>query len=743
MENGEEKGVAAQRTLVGTKNEVVLRITDNTENVVSYSSQNVELTTELENSSTAQSPTVTTSTRSVGRSEFSKPKSRLVEPPHPIIAASFHEDKTQIKSFKSPARTPTTKKGTPSATPSRDVPITPRTPLIGTPMEEDDHEEEEEFYKTTNVEVSKKRSGKRWKFLRMTEWLGFVSIGGFLIASLVVERLRNSEIWGLDLWKWCVLALVILCGRLVTGWFINAMVFLIERNFLFKKKVLYFVYGVQKSVQAFLWLGLVLMAWGLLFNHGVKRSKRVNRILDYITRALASCLIGAALWLAKTLLIKLLASHFQSTRFFDRIQESIFHQYILRTLSGPPLMEIAENVGKSSSSGRLSLKTMVRENGNQEKKEEVIDVDKLKKMKQEKVSALTMKGLINVIKSSGLTTIVPQSLDEDENEQVDSEITSELEAKAAAYRIFSNVAKPGSKYIEKEDLLRFMTNEEVENLLPLFEGAVATGRIKRKSLKNWLVKVYQERQSLVHSLNDTKTAVDDLNLLASVVMAIVIIIVWLLIMGFLTTHVLLFISSQLLLAVFIFGNTAKTVFEAIIFVFVRHPFDVGDRCVIDGVQMTVEEMNILTTIFLRYDNEKISYPNSVLANKPISNFYRSPEMSESVEFAVDMSTPIESIAALKTRIKSYLESKPQHWRPNHSIAVKDIENVEKMKMGLSVNHTINFQNYGDKSSRRSELLLELKKILEDLKIKYHLLPQEVHLLSYVNSENSTKQSVWR
>jgi len=69
-------------------------------------------------------------------------------------------------------------------------------------------------------------------------------------------------------------------------------------------------------------------------------------------------------------------------------------------------------------------------------------------------------------------------------------------------------------------------------------------------------------------------------------------------------------------------------------------------------QMIVEEMNILTTIFLRYDNEKIFYPNSVLATKPISNFYRSPEMSDSVEFAVDVSTSIESIGALKSRLKA-------------------------------------------------------------------------------------------
>jgi hypothetical protein len=82
----------------------------------------------------------------------------------------------------------------------------------------------------------------------------------------------------------------------------------------------------------------------------------------------------------------------------------------------------------------------------------------------------------------------------------------------------------------------------------------------------------------------------------------------------------------------------------------------------------------------------------------------------------------------------YLENRPQHWRPTHNVVVKDIENVNKMKIGLYVTHTINFQNYTDRNIRRSELVLELKKILEDLHIKYHLLPQEV-LLNHVSSQD--------
>lgn len=77
--------------------------------------------------------------------------------------------------------------------------------------------------------------------------------------------------------------------------------------------------------------------------------------------------------------------------------------------------------------------------------------------------------------------------------------------------------------------------------------------------------------------------------------------------------------------------------------------------------MVVEEMNILTTVFLRYDNEKIFYPNTVLATKPISNFYRSPEMSDSVEFAVAISTSSETIGALKARIKTYVMSFIEHF----------------------------------------------------------------------------------
>lgn len=239
-----------------------------------------------------------------------------------------------------------------------------------------------------------------------------------------------------------MLVMVTFCGMLVTKWFMHIVVFLIEMNFLLRKKVLYFVHGLKKCVQVFIWIALVLLTWVLFINRGVHRSKLAAKILDGVTWTLVSLLIGAFLWVIKTLLLKILASSFHVKSFFDRIQESIFHQYVLQTLSGPPLMEEAEKVGGSQSMGHFSFRSTTDKGGT---KKEVIDMAKFHKMKQEKVSAWTMKILVDAVTNSRLSTI-SNSLDESfydgENEQTDKEITNEMEAIAAAFFIFRNVGGP-------------------------------------------------------------------------------------------------------------------------------------------------------------------------------------------------------------------------------------------------------------------------------------------------------------
>lgn len=132
--------------------------------------------------------------------------------------------------------------------------------------------------------------------------------------------------------------MMLICGRLVSDWGIRILVFFIERNFLLRKCVLYFVYGLKKAVQNVIWMGLVLLTWHFLFDEKVLKESK-SEPLSVITKLLVIGEVSALIWLAKTLLVKVCASTFHVNAFFDRIQESLFNQFVIKTRLGPPLFE--------------------------------------------------------------------------------------------------------------------------------------------------------------------------------------------------------------------------------------------------------------------------------------------------------------------------------------------------------------------------------------------------------------------
>ncbi|RRT54517.1 hypothetical protein BHE74_00038272 [Ensete ventricosum] len=173
-----------------------------------------------------------------------------------------------------------------------------------------------------------------------------------------------------------------------------------------------------------------------------------------------------------------------------------------------------------------------------------------------------------------------------------------------------------------------------------------------------------------------------------------------------------------------------------------HPYDVGDRCEVDGVQMIVEEMNILTTVFLRYDNQKITYPNTLLATLPIGNFYRSPDMGESIDFCVHVATPVEKIAIMRERIIGFMENKTEHWYPNPSVILRDVDDMNRLRVSIWMRHRINFQDMGEKFMRRELVLAEMIKVLRELDIEYRLLPVDLNVRNMPTANSARLPSTW-
>jgi hypothetical protein len=244
------------------------------------------------------------------------------------------------------------------------------------------------------------------------------------------------------------------------------------------------VYGVRRAVRNVLWLGVALISWHLLFDSNVKR-ENPTPVLPYVTKVLLCLLVATVIRLVKTLLLKVLASSFHVSTYFDRIQDALFNQYVIETLSGPPLIEesrMIADVQRLQSAGaampnELHAATMPREDGSpqlvprsgrltasssrrgtsskqlQRQKtdqrhnlDDGISIDQLHRLSQKNISAWSMKRLMKIVRYGALTTMDDQIKHATgQEDELATQIHSEHGAKVAAKKIFHNVAKPGSK----------------------------------------------------------------------------------------------------------------------------------------------------------------------------------------------------------------------------------------------------------------------------------------------------------
>ncbi|WOH04592.1 hypothetical protein DCAR_0624003 [Daucus carota subsp. sativus] len=377
----------------------------------------------------------------------------------------------------------------------------------------------------------------------------------------------------------------------------------------------------------------------------------------------------------KIVILRALDCRFRDKNFFLNMQDVIFHEYVLQTLLRP------SRGSNFSDNGAIRAKLIW-------------------------IKAICAHMLL--LRGARLHTIChaleKTDLDDEHQVQNDGRV------------IFNNLTNNEPRDINETDLLRLMKKEDLEDVLQLFEGAIKTKGISEESFRKWMITVYNKRKLVLQSLNNTSNVIEQLNKLVSVNLSFLVALVWCLLMGLGTTKFLLFISSHLLLLVLFFGDYCQMICEGILLAIVMHPFDIGDHCIIENEQLMVEDMGLINTVFIKDNNEKVNCLNSVLLTKSIINLNRSSKLKDTFELLVSSTTTSETIATLKLKIAKLLGSKPESWCDEHSFDLKGTDNVTH-KYNLQISYATHFQNYEEMNYRRSELVLKLRKLLEELDIK--------------------------
>lgn len=112
-------------------------------------------------------------------------------------------------------------------------------PISGSLSDEDDDEDQLEL--EDEEDSPKRRQKNKIKWGLLIEWGTFFIILSALICSLTTEGLKGKRKYDIHIWRWCLMMMGIISGRLISGWILTFLIFFVERNFMLREKVLYFI----------------------------------------------------------------------------------------------------------------------------------------------------------------------------------------------------------------------------------------------------------------------------------------------------------------------------------------------------------------------------------------------------------------------------------------------------------------------------------------------------------------------
>ena len=169
-------------------------------------------------------------------------------------------------------------------------------------------------------------------------------------------------------------------------------------------------------------------------------------------------------------------------------------------------------------------------------------------------------------------------------------------------------------------------------------------------------------------------------------------------------------GTALLSLSFVFATTAQEVLGSCIFLFVKHPFDVGDRVDISDSQLVVERISLLFTVFKEIKTHKTTQVANIVLNTIwIDNVSRSKAMREQLLVYVNFDTSLEDIQLLRNEIQTFVLDKEnsRDFQPEVEVEVTGIASMDKMELKVEIRHKSNWSNEAVRAARRSKFMCAL------------------------------------
>ena len=302
---------------------------------------------------------------------------------------------------------------------------------------------------------------------------------------------------------------------------------------------------------------------------------------SFCAKLLFALMICTAILLAEKVAIQAIASQFHERSYADRIEEQQRNTRILVALY-------------SHSTDQLGRSDTLHDSA--DSKAPLIDPEKVLRniLKGVKGVAQTTTHAFGNIASEivGSSVLQPNSPEA----MVATALGSANKTRLLARRLFYSFRKPGAEVLVIGDIAPFFHGpDEAAEAFAMFDKDM-NGDATRDEMELACMELHRERLALASSMRDIDSAVGRLDNILMSIYTVVVCIVFAVILDTAVSTMLSGAAAFILALSWLIGASAQEVLSSVIFLFIKHIYDVGDRVEVEGHLYTVKEIRLCVTI---------------------------------------------------------------------------------------------------------------------------------------------------
>ncbi|CAI4213848.1 unnamed protein product [Parascedosporium putredinis] len=270
----------------------------------------------------------------------------------------------------------------------------------------------------------------------------------------------------------------------------------------------------------------------------------------------------------------------------------------------------------------------------------------------------------------------------------------------------------------------FPDADEAEEAFGIFDRDL-NGDISMEEFECVCNEIHLERKAIAASMKDLDSVIKKLDNVFVFVIIVVAIIILISIISGSAASALASAGTTVLGLAWMLQATAQEFLQSIIFVFVKHPFDVGDRVTIygntgalgRGDDYYVTTISLLYTEFKKMEGHIVQAPNSTLNTLFILNHRRSNALADPIELKIRFGTTEEQVNELKARMVQFCLANKRDYHARILTEVRTLDELRSATMNFIFFHKSSYQNELLRLSRHNRFATELMGQMMDLGIQ--------------------------